>query len=161
MLAFCGEESCSIDTNGRIKLPSKFSSDFSEFGEDVVLYLLPEGAIAIYPEETYLQMRSSEPELIKEVPNSLLLRRKLRRRGAMCQSQKISKQRRLTIPKSFRKLAGLEPNIEAVVVGVEFGIEIWNAEKWYEELELIDGYLEEKGTMEMAEDLIRSGEGSK
>jgi DNA-binding transcriptional regulator/RsmH inhibitor MraZ len=122
---------------------------------------LPEGAIAVYPEKVYVQMRGAEERPVERASNSLVFRRSLRRFGAMSQPQAISKQGRLTLPPAYRDYADLQSGAEAVVIGVEIGVEIWNAQRWAEELNVINGHISDKGDMEMAEDLIRSGEGSK
>ena len=67
MLTFCGIDYCSMDSNGRVKLSPKILEDFTSKGKDVVLYCLPEGAIAVYPEETYLKIRQ-ERELSEGKP---------------------------------------------------------------------------------------------
>ena len=62
MLAFCGLDRCSVDANGRIKLSPRVIEDFARRGSDVVLHCLPEGAVAVYPEDIYLEMRRSVPD---------------------------------------------------------------------------------------------------
>ena len=155
MLAFCGQDKCSIDANGRLKLSPRFLSDFDlECSGGIVLHCLPEGAIAIYPEETYVQMRGAEARPAERAASSIVFRRSLRRFGAMSQPQKISKQGRLTLPPAYRDYADLQSGTDTVVVGVEVGVEIWNAQRWAEELNTINGHITEKGDREMAEDLM-------
>ena len=61
MLIFCGQEHCLIDSNGRLKLPQRFIDDFTlRCGGEVVMHGLPEGAVALYPEEVYREMRERE-----------------------------------------------------------------------------------------------------
>jgi len=155
MLAFCGQDKCSIDANGRLKLSPRFLSDFeTECSGEVVLHCLPEGAIAIYPEATFMQMRRAEARPAERAASSLVFRRSQRRFGAMSQPQGISKQGRLTLPPAYRDYASLQSGANTVVVGTEIGVEVWNAERWAEELKIINGHLTEKGDMEMAEDLM-------
>ncbi len=162
MLAFSGQEKCSLDANGRFKLSPHFISDFNERGEgNVVLHCLPEGAIAIYPEDIYLEMRKSESRPAEKAAASMMFRRKLRYFGAMSQSQKISQQGRITIPEMFRDFAGLTPSSELVMVGAEIGIEIWNAEKWREEICKIHKHSQELGDAEMADELATNVQGDK
>ena len=155
MLAFCGQDKCSIDANGRLKLSPRFLSDFeAECSGEIVLHCLPEGAIAVYPEAAFMQMRRAEARPAERAANSLVFRRSLRRFGAMSQPQGISKQGRLTLPPAYRDYADLQSGSDTVVVGTEVGVEIWNAQRWAEELKIINGHLTEKGDMEMAEDLM-------
>ena len=50
-------------------------------------------------------------------------------------------------------MLGLNPGEDIIVVGVEIGVEIWNADRWNEELLKINTHAEEKGEREMAADL--------
>ena len=157
MLAFCGQDKCSVDANGRLKLSPRFLSDFgSKEATDIVLHCLPEGAIAVYPEDVYLEMRSAESKPAAKVGSSLVFRRSLRRFGSMSQPQVISKQGRLTLPPAYRDYADLHAGTDTVVVGVEIGVEIWNAKRWAAELDIINGHVSEKGEIEMADDLSTS-----
>jgi MraZ protein len=154
MLAFCGQDKCSVDANGRVKLSPRFISDFTErCSGEVVLHCLPEGALALYPEEVYLQMRRNEARPAERAASSMVFRRNLRRFGSLSQPEKISAQGRITVPPAYREYAGLAPGSEIVVVGVEIGVEIWNAERWDEEMKMINQHAIEKGELEMAADL--------
>ena len=48
--------------------------------------------------------------------------------------QSISRQGRITLPELLRRHADLEPGTEAVVVGVELGVEIWEAGRFNKEM---------------------------
>lgn len=154
MLAFCGQDPCSVDANGRIKLSPRFISDFkTRCSGEVVMHCLPEGAVALYPEDVYLKMRDEETNPAARAAVNMAWRRTMRRFGAMSRSEKISAQGRVTIPAGFRDYAGLQPGEEAVVVGAEIGIEIWNAERWQAEILHIDEHFQEKGVRQMHSDL--------
>ena len=154
MLAFCGQDPCSVDANGRIKLSPRFIADFqSRCSGEVVMHCLPEGAIALYPEEVYLQMRSEVNNPASKVAGNLAYRRTMRRFGSMSRSEKLSAQGRVTLPVGFREYAQLVPGAEAVVVGAEIGVEIWNAERWQAEILKVDEHFNEKGERQMINDL--------
>ncbi|OQA88961.1 MAG: cell division protein MraZ [Lentisphaerae bacterium ADurb.Bin242] len=153
MLAFCGIDRCLLDANGRLKFSPRVLEDFARCGSEVVLHCLPEGAIAVYPEEFYRQMRSAEPNPAEKVSQSMLYRSSLRRFGAWSRSEKISAQGRITIPQEYREQAGLK-NGAVVVVGVEVGVEIWDRERWMEEQRTGMEHAREKGEREMASDLM-------
>ena len=139
MLAFCGQERCLVDGNGRIRLTPRFVEDFIRRCDgDVVMHALPERAIAIYPESFYHDMRAREIGDVEGVGSSFSARRSLRRFGAMTVSEKISRQGRVTLPASFREYTGLLPGIEACIVGVEIGVEIWAAARFAAECAAID-----------------------
>lgn len=154
MLAFCGQERTSIDANGRLKLSQRFLNDFSERGtSSVVLHCLPEGAIAVYPEDIYIEMRKNETHPAERAAGSMVFRRTLRYFGSMSHPEKITLQGRITLPEMFRKFAGIECGKEVILVGAEIGIEIWNPEKWEQEIEMIKKHSQEKGNIEMDADL--------
>lgn len=154
MPLFCGQDNCSIDANGRVKFSPRFIRDFSDRCDgNIVLHCLPEGAVAVYPEDVYERMRGADPRRAEKAGASALHRRELRRFGALSQQDTISAQGRVTIPNAYRAYAGLSPGSEAVVVGVEIGVEVWNAERWAAELSDINHHLREKSEREMAADL--------
>lgn len=142
MLSFCGEEKCTVDANGRLKLPQQFIDSF--FGQDksgeIVLHCLDEGALALYPVATFKEMRCRELQQQDRIANSLLMRRNLRRFGAMSCSETISRQGRITIPESYRARCELANSSSVIVVGIEIGVEIWNIERWNRELDEISSY---------------------
>ena len=142
MLAFCGEERCTIDANGRLKLPLQFIDSFLEQDKsgEIILHCLDEGALALYGVATFKEMRYRELQQQDRIANSLLMRRNLRRFGAMSCSETISRQGRITLPESYRKRCELANSSSVVVVGIEIGVEIWNAERWEKELEAISSY---------------------
>jgi DNA-binding transcriptional regulator/RsmH inhibitor MraZ len=159
MLPFFGHEKVSIDSNGRVKLSPRFASDFREYGNgngQIVLFCLPEGGLAVYPEEIFLQMRRAEAHPAERAAESLLQRRKMRLSGAMTHSDSISNQGRITIPHFLREHTGLHPNIQSVMVGVEIGLEIWTLETWASEFGKARNHANEKGELEMASDLYCS-----
>jgi DNA-binding transcriptional regulator/RsmH inhibitor MraZ len=154
VLSFCGQDRCSVDANGRIKLSPKVATDFAaKCGGQVVMHCLPEGAIAVYPEEIYLEMRRQETLPAAKAANSMVFRRSMRRFGALSSPESISNQGRITLPQAFREYAATAAGSEVWVVGVEIGIEIWNAERWAEELDKMNEHAREKGEREMAADL--------
>ncbi|MDD5697761.1 MAG: hypothetical protein PHH77_04015 [Victivallaceae bacterium] len=155
MLAFCGHDCCLIDGNGRIKFSPRVLKDFDDHCRGkVVLHCLPEGGIAVYPEDVYLEMRRHEEAPVARAATSLVFRRAMRRFGAMSKSDQISGQGRITIPPAYRSYAALESGTEVAVVGVEIGVEIWNTARWNEEITKINDHIRDKGMHEMAADLL-------
>ena len=149
MLEFCGEERCRIDANGRIRLTQRWVDDFlHKCNGEVVMYVLPEGAVALYPEETYREMRAREISDTDNVGASFAARRSLRRYGSLTMSAVLTRQGRVTLPERFRKLTGLQPGVEACVVGVEIGVEIWTSEKFDAEMDEADIQLEKQRQLE-------------
>ncbi len=156
MLSFCGYDKTLIDANGRVKFSPRVLKDFNENGGyEIVLHCLPEGALAVYPEPVYLKMRNSELNPEEKAASSLVFRRMIRRFGALSRSEKITAQGRITIPLPYREYASLLPGKEAVIVGCEIGVEIWNARLWADELNKMNEHFKEKGEREMSADLYR------
>lgn len=165
MFAFNGIDKSLLDSNGRIKLSPRVLGDFARTGNNVVLHCLPEGAVAVYPEEVFLQMRNEKADAARKAANSLLFRRELRRFSAWSTQAVISPQGRITIPGEYREFAELAVSENVMVVGVEIGVEIWNCERWKAEQDCVMKHAIEKGENEMIGDLntplqTREGHGS-
>lgn len=155
MLSFCGLDKAIVDANGRLRLSPKTVLDFTKRGGlDVVLHCLPEGAVAVYPEEIYLKMREDEVNPAGKASNSFVYRRQMRRFGSMSQPEVISGQGRITIPEAYRQSAGIQPGNEVMVVGCEIGIEIWNTERWENEFNEMNKNLRDKGEIEISADIV-------
>ncbi len=159
LVQFCGQDRCLVDANGRIKISSRFLSDFQRLGGPVVAYCLPEGALGVYPAAVWLEMRHSEQPPGARAARSIVFRRQLRRFGALTQSERISNQGRLTIPTHFRVMLALEPGTEVVLVGCEIGIEVWNEGRWKQELEVLREHENRRAEADMAADLSALGPG--
>lgn len=150
MLAFCGQEKVLIDANGRLRLPQRFADDFNRSCQgSIVMYGLPEGAIALYPEAVFREMRERELAGIEQISGSFLLRRSLRRFGSLSCPDKISPQGRITLPEVLRGFAGLSPSSPAVLVGVEIGLEIWEPGKLQAEMSEIENQMQEFRRLEL------------
>ncbi len=154
MLAFCGQERCLLDENGRVKLAQHFIDDFlSRCDGSLVIHGLPEGALAIYPEAVYAEMRRTELAQLDRVASSFAARRSMRRFGALTTTATITRQGRITLPPAFREYAELVPGKELCVIGVEIGVEIWNPHRYLAEMAEIRDHWREKEIREMASDL--------
>lgn len=155
MLEFCGEDRCLVDSNGRVRLPQRLVEDFLKHGNgDVVMYVLPEGAVALYPENTYLKMRERELSDTDAIGSSFSARRSLRRFGSLTRPEKITRQGRITLPARFRELTEITPGCEVCVVGVEIGVEIWAAGRFDAEMQQINLQLEKQRQQEEEENNI-------
>ena len=117
-----GEYEHSIDTKGRLIMPSKLKEDI---GEKFVVTKGLDGCLFVYSQAEW---KSFEDKL-RTFPLTNKDARALVRfflAGAMeCE---IDKQGRFLIPANLREFAGLEK--EVVVIGVLNKIEIWSKDKW-------------------------------
>ena len=75
----------------------------------------------------------------------------------MTQVETLSNQGRLTVPPGFRDALDLGPGAEAVLVGSEIGVEIWNAARWEAELRLLQKHEAERAAAEMRADVVMAG----
>ena len=151
MTVFRGQDACRVDSNGRVKLSPRLLDALGKERQEMVLYCLPEGAV--YPLATWKRMRQDEPRVNAKAMQSIVVRRRLRRFGALSQVETVSNQGRITVPPRFRRRVDLEPGTEAVLVGCETGFEVWNAEKWEKESELLFAHELEKAETEMRADV--------
>jgi len=114
---------------------------------------LPEGAIALYPEEVYRDMRAREIGSLEQLGTSFALRRSLRRFGALTVMDTITRQGRVTLPPQLREFAGIAPGSEVALVGAEVGVEIWEAKRFAAEMAAIGEHLTKRRDAEMEQEL--------
>jgi MraZ protein len=129
---FLGQYRHSIDSKGRLTIPSRFRE-----------LLLAEGAFVSQGFERYLMVRTvpAFEELSKKVealsqtvPNSRLLKRLI---FSTAEKVEVDRAGRILIPEFLRKSAGLQN--ETIIVGAWDYFEIWAPETWAEqETELQD-----------------------
>ena len=159
VLPFCGQEKCLVDAGGRVRLTQRWVDDFlRRCGGEVVMHGLPEGAIALYPEEVYQEMRAREIGNLDQLGASFALRRSLRRFGALTRQDTITRQGRVTLPAPFREHAGIIAGKEVCIVGVEVGVEIWEPSRFAAEMQEIGAHLAERRDAEMARELQQERE---
>ena len=119
---FMGQYNHTIDTKGRLIVPSKFRE---RLGEEFVVTKGMDGCLFVYANEDWAvfeQKLTSLPLINKEA-------RKFARffLSGACQVE-VDKQGRILIASNLREFAGLDK--EVVLVGVGSRIEIWSQEKW-------------------------------
>lgn len=159
VLPFCGQEKCLVDAGGRVRLTQRWVDDFlRRCGGEVVMHGLPEGAIALYPEEVYQEMRAREIGNLDQLGTSFALRRSLRRFGALTRQDTITRQGRVTLPAPFREHAGIIAGKEVCIVGVEVGVEIWEPARFAAEMQAIGEHLSDRRDAEMARELQQERE---
>ena len=115
---FMGEYSHTIDTKGRLIVPSKFRESL---GDSFVVTKGLDGCLFVYD---MTEWKSFE-EKLKELPMSHRDTRKFARFFLAGASQvEVDKQGRILIPAKLRKSAGLEKDL--VFVGMINRVEIWD-----------------------------------
>jgi MraZ protein len=138
---FMGEYNHSIDTKGRIIIPSKFRE---ALGDEFVVTQGLDGCLFVYPNDEWMNFVTQ----LKNLPGSKEARQLQRYFMAGAATCEVDKQGRILIPNKLREQAGLEKDI--VFVGVLSKIEIWSKEKWennndYDDMDQIAEHMSEFG----------------
>lgn len=139
---FKGEYNHTVDTKGRLIVPSKFRE---ALGEVFVVTKGLDGCLFAYPNEEWKNIE----EKFREIPLTTKDARKFTRfffaGAADCE---VDRQGRVLIPPVLREFAGLQK--EVVLVGVLNRIEIWSRERWlsestYDDMDEIAEHMAELG----------------
>ena len=115
---FMGEYNHTIDTKGRLIIPSKFRE---KLGDNFVVTKGLDGCLLIYDNEEWTLFE----EKLKDLPTSQKAARQFVRfflAGAT--EAEVDKQGRILIPGNLREFAALDTDV--VLVGVGKKIEIWD-----------------------------------
>jgi MraZ protein len=136
-----GEYNHTIDTKGRIIVPSKFRD---ALGDEFVVTQGLDGCLFVYPNDEWMNFITQ----LKNLPGSKEARQLQRYFMAGAATCEVDKQGRILIPTKLREQAGLEKDI--VFVGVLSKIEIWSKEKWesnndYDDMDQIAEHMSELG----------------
>ena len=139
---FMGEYNHTIDTKGRLIIPSKFRE---ELGEEFVVTKGLDGCLFVFPNPAWQEFE----EKLRTLPLTNKSARQFSRffvAGATpCE---LDKQGRILLPATLREFAGLEKDV--VLVGVLSKIEIWDKERYedassYDDMDEIVEHMAELG----------------
>lgn len=138
---FMGEFNHSIDSKGRIIIPSKFRE---ALGDEFVITLGLDGCLFAYPNDEW----QAFVEKLKTLPGTKDARQLQRYFMAGAAACEADKQGRILIPSKLRENAALDKDI--VFVGVLNKIEIWSKERWelnnnYDNVDAIAEHMSEYG----------------
>ncbi len=119
---FIGEYQHTLDSKGRIIIPSKFRE---ELGEDFVMTKGLDNCLFVYPKEEWAILE----EKLKTLPlTNRDARAFIRFFFAGASEGALDKQGRVLIPANLREHSKLDK--DAVVIGVSTRMEIWSKEEW-------------------------------
>lgn len=139
---FMGEYNHTIDTKGRLIVPSKYRE---QLGSDFVVTKGLDGCLFVYPNEEWAKIE----EKFRNIPLTTKDARKFSRfffaGAASCE---VDKQGRILLPQVLREFADLQKDV--VLVGVLSRIEIWSRDRWedtntYEDMDEIAEHMAELG----------------
>nr|WP_027870207.1 division/cell wall cluster transcriptional repressor MraZ [[Eubacterium] cellulosolvens] len=121
---FKGEYNHTIDSKGRVIIPSKFRD---ELGEKFVLTRGMDRCLAIYPQSAWdvLEQKLATLPLTSNAASRNIVRFLIN--GATdCE---LDKQGRILVPSTLREYAGLTDK-EVVLAGTLSYIEVWSKKRW-------------------------------
>ena len=121
---FMGEYNHSIDTKGRLIIPSRFRE---ELGDEFVVTKGLDGCLFVFPDHEW---RAFEEKLRTLPLTNKSARQFARFFVAGATPCELDKQWRILLPKTLREFAGLEKDV--VLTGMLNRIEIWSKAKWAE-----------------------------
>ena len=121
---FMGEYNHTVDTKGRLIVPSKFRE---QLGDEFVVTKGLDGCLFVYSKSEWENIEKK----FRNVPLTTKDARKFARfffaGAASCE---VDKQGRILLPVVLREYAGIEKDV--VSVGVFNRVEIWDKDKWQE-----------------------------
>ena len=123
-MMFMGEYNHTVDTKGRLIIPSKFRE---QLGEEFIVTKGLDGCLFVFPQDEWLAFE----EKLRTLPLTQKGARQFTRffvAGATpCE---LDKQGRILLPATLREFAGLDKDV--VLAGMLNRIEIWSKAKWTE-----------------------------
>ena len=132
---FMGEYSHTIDTKGRLIIPSRFRE---ELGETFVVTKGLDGCLFVFSDEEWKAFEIKLKSLPLTNQNARQFARFFVAGATPCE---LDKQGRILLPATLREFAGLEKDV--VLTGMLNRIEIWSKEKWNENNSLDDVAMDE------------------
>ena len=132
---FMGEYSHTIDTKGRLIIPSRFRE---ELGETFVVTKGLDGCLFVFSDEEWKAFEIKLKSLPLTNKNARQFARFFVAGATPCE---LDKQGRILLPATLREFAGLEKDV--VLTGMLNRIEIWSKEKWNENNSLDDLAMDE------------------
>ena len=136
-MSFTGEYRHTIDSKGRLIVPSRLREEFSN--DKVVLIRYLGGCIAMYSAEGWARL---EKDLLEQGRSNKTARSVIRFMTASAHQDEVDRQGRIGVPIQLRDYAGVTRDV--VVIGVLDHAEIWSPERWAEEQAKVDeGRLDE------------------
>lgn len=133
-MGFRGLYDHTVDDRGRVAIPARYRQ---EFIAGAVLNMSADGCVQVYTPQGFEEKSNREAS----VPDTAQFGRRSRRRfDATSFDVELDRQGRILLPPRLREGAALQGPV--VIAGVRECLEIWNPERWDEEL---------KAAMEQAE----------
>ena len=125
-----GEYKNAIDDKGRLLLPSRLRSEIA--GNVLILTRGVEKCLWLFPQEEWRKITQNimESSSMFKAKTRMLQRRII----APAQESEIDKTGRISIPQTLRESAELKVKSEAIILGIDSYIEIWDRDIYNEYL---------------------------
>ncbi|MGI6458845.1 MAG: division/cell wall cluster transcriptional repressor MraZ [Candidatus Hydrogenedentales bacterium] len=125
---YFGEYTVKVDDKGRLTVPSRLRQVMEVEG-DAVWYLTQgfDGCISVYPRDEWRRIRSQVNRYSSMNAKALAFRRLF---FSSMGEAKIDGQGRMAIPIHLRELGKINTDTDAILIGVDDHLEIWNFERW-------------------------------
>lgn len=121
-----------IDDKGRIAIPKPLRDCLNDgSAQTTALFVTPgtDGSLAIYPESTFTQLGA---RFAQASPTARDVRDFSRMFYSQAVRVELDKQGRMRLPQELTMMAGLDK--EAVLVGVQDRLELWDRQRWQDYL---------------------------
>ncbi|MGN6697759.1 MAG: division/cell wall cluster transcriptional repressor MraZ [Thermomicrobiales bacterium] len=119
---FLGRFSHNLDAKGRLAIPAKFRS---ELAEGVVVTRGIDRCLSVYPLAAWQTLAEKVSALSISDPDARQFKRMV---FAEAMDETLDTQGRIVLPPELRRYAGIDR--EAVVVGMNTYVEIWEPGRW-------------------------------
>lgn len=119
---FIGEYNHSVDTKGRLSIPSKFRD---ELGENFIVTKGMDNCLFVYPIDEWKVLENKLKQLPMTNRDARAFVRFFFAGATECE---FDNQGRIRIPTNLREHAMIEK--EAVIIGVATRLEIWSLDQW-------------------------------
>ena len=131
MRMFMGEYNHTVDSKGRLIIPSKFRE---ELGESFVVTRGMDGCLSIFSQESWQDFEQKLSTLpLATSKEARTFTRFFVSGAATCE---LDKQGRILVPATLREYAGLTKDV--ILAGSLDHIEVWSKERWAERIDFTD-----------------------
>ncbi len=124
---FLGQYTYTLDSKGRITLPSRFRDDLPD---SVVVTRGLDRCLTLYPLDVWDEIAQKVNALPITDPRGRALRRVF---FADAVNVELDRQGRILLPERLREYAGLDPSTDVIIVGLNRFLELWSLQRWEQE----------------------------
>lgn len=127
---FNSQYECKLDPKGRLVLPAKIKAAIPEAnGSALMLRMAEDKCLALYPMIEYKKLENQVKSLSINNAEQRILQRSF---FISSVEVELDSNGRILLPKIYQSYAGLEKDL--IVVGMGSRIEIWNPEKYFQNI---------------------------